>query len=206
MNTIIKRDKTVVPFDRFRIIEAIQKAAKEVENINEKNFSIVANNIALEIEKSINAKDNQSITVEDIQDQVENKLMEVSPEVAKTFVKYRYKREVAREYKNDFIDAIKTKLTAADVQNQNANVDEQSFGGRLGEAANLMSKTYTLNYLLSKKSARNHLNNEIYIHDLDAYVLGSHNCLSIPYDDLLKNGFSTRQGDIRPANSVSSAL
>jgi len=46
----------------------------------------------------------------------------------------------------------------------------------------------------------------VYIHDLDAYYVGSHNCLSIPFDDLLANGFNTRQTDVRPAGSVNTAF
>ena len=54
---------------------------------------------------------------------------------------------------------------------------------------------------------KNHENNEIYTHDLtSAMAVGMHNCLSIPFDDLLKNGFVTRQQDIRPAGSISTAL
>jgi ribonucleoside-triphosphate reductase len=59
---------------------------------------------------------------------------------------------------------------------------------------------------MSRKSRENHLNNEIYIHDLDSYAIGSHNCLSIPFDDLLAKGFNTRQTDVRPANSVNTAF
>ena len=53
---------------------------------------------------------------------------------------------------------------------------------------------------------KNHLENMIYTHDLDAYYVGSHNCLSIPFDDLLANGFNTRQTDVRPAGSVNTAF
>ena len=59
---------------------------------------------------------------------------------------------------------------------------------------------------MSKMSRDNHLNNEIYIHDLDAYAVGMHNCLSIPFDELLANGFNTRQTDVRPANSINTAF
>ena len=52
----------------------------------------------------------------------------------------------------------------------------------------------------------NHLNNEIYIHDLSAYAVGMHNCLGIPFDDLLAHGFNTRQTDVRPARSVNTAF
>ena len=59
---------------------------------------------------------------------------------------------------------------------------------------------------MSKMARENHLNNEIYIHDLDAYAVGMHNCLSVPFDDLLANGFNTRQTDVRPANSINTAF
>jgi ribonucleoside-triphosphate reductase len=55
-------------------------------------------------------------------------------------------------------------------------------------------------------SRENHLNNEIYIHDLDSYAVGMHNCLTIPFDKLLKEGFNTRQTDVRPARSINTAF
>lgn len=69
-----------------------------------------------------------------------------------------------------------------------------------------MLKDYALNYIISDMAKNNHLNNEIYIHDLSSYALGDHNCLSIPFDDLLANGFNTRQTDVRPANSINTAF
>ena len=59
---------------------------------------------------------------------------------------------------------------------------------------------------MSDLSKNNHLNNEVYVHDLDSYAVGEHNCLTIPFDDLLKNGFNTRQADVRPANSINTAM
>ena len=127
-------------------------------------------------------------------------------DVAKAYVRYRYKKEVAREVKTDFFDAIGEKLEARNVQNANANLDEHSFGGRVGEAASLMMRQYALDFLMSPMARNNHENNMIYIHDLDHYALGDHNCLTVPVDKLLAEGFNTRQVDIRPANSVSTAL
>lgn len=101
---------------------------------------------------------------------------------------------------------IKEKLEATNIQNQNANVDEMSFGGRMGEARSELTKAYALNNIVSEMAKNNHLNNEIYIHDLDSYAVGMHNCLSIPFDDLLKNGFNTRQTDVRPARSINTAF
>ena len=69
-----------------------------------------------------------------------------------------------------------------------------------------MMKQYALDFCMSDMSRKNHLNNEIYIHDLGAYAVGMHNCLSIPFDDLLAKGFNTRQTDVRPANSINTAF
>ena len=201
---IIKRDGSQVSFDEQKIINAINKAFIEVDGyLYETDTAIdIAHDIALEVLNSP-----IDITVETIQDWVEEYLMRSERrDVARAYIRYRYKKEVARNYKADFISAIEEKLTAKNVQNQNANVDEHSFGGRIGEAASYMTKQYALDYIVSDTARKNHLNNEIYIHDLDAYAVGSHNCLSIPFDDLLANGFNTRQGDIRPAGSVNTAF
>ena len=127
-------------------------------------------------------------------------------DVARAYIRYRYKREVARSAENDFIDALREKLNASDVQNQNANIDEKSFGGRVGEASGVVTKKLALDFLVSPMAKKNHNNNRIYIHDLDSYYVGSHNCLSIPFDDLLAKGFNTRQTDVRPAQSVNTAF
>ena len=76
----------------------------------------------------------------------------------------------------------------------------------MGEASGANLKEYALNYCMPKWMADLHRNNEIYIHDLDHYALGDHNCLSVPFDKLLANGFNTRQTDVRPANSVNTAF
>jgi len=128
-------------------------------------------------------------------------------DVAKAYILYRDKRNKEREGNIDWMKLISEKLQAKNVQNQNANVDEHSFGGRKGEADNVLMREIALNHIgMSKKSRDNHLNNRIYIHDLDAYAVGMHNCLTIPFDDLLANGFNTRQTDVRPANSINTAM
>ena len=127
-------------------------------------------------------------------------------DVARAYIRYRYKKEVARNKKDDFIKAIREKLDGNNVKNQNANVDEHSFGGRTGEASSVVTKQLALDYLLSPMARKNHIDNMIYTHDLDSYYVGSHNCLSIPFDDLLANGFNTRQADVRPAGSINTAF
>lgn len=201
---VIKRDGAIVPFDIEKIIVAINKAFVEVDGALYEEDT--ANDIAYEIGcKVANMKD--CITVEEIQDLVEDYLMRSERrDVARAYIRYRYKKEVARNKKDDFIQAIREKLDASDIKNQNANIDEASFGGRTGEASSVVTKQLALDYLISPMARENHLNNEIYIHDLDSYYVGSHNCLSIPFDDLLANGFNTRQTDVRPAGSANTAF
>ena len=215
MYLILKRDGTIVPFEKDNIIRAINGAMREVDGqIYEYD---TARDIACDIENDIvqiyeersasKIPSRGMVTVEEIQDMVEDYLMRSERrDVARAYIRFRYKKEVARDVRGDFFEPIEEKLTARNVKNQNANVDERSFGGRIGEAASYMTKEYALKYLISEKARNNHLNNRIYIHDLDHYAVGSHNCLSIPFDDLLANGFNTRQADIRPANSINTAF
>lgn len=201
---VIKRDGTRVLFDPNKIVNAINAAFIEVDGKLYETDTAV--DIAHDIELRV-LNNSADVEVETIQDWVEDYLMRSERrDVARAYIRYRYKKEVARSYSDDFIKAIGEKLNATNVQNQNANVDEASFGGRIGEAASVMTKRYALDFLVSDMARKNHENNEIYIHDLDAYAVGSHNCLSIPFDDLLANGFNTRQGDIRPAGSINTAF
>ena len=203
---VVKRDGTEVPYDRNKIIIAVTKAILEVEGKICKQF--LAQNIAKSVDSYLEAHNVDCITVEEIQDVVENSLIYSGnyPEIARAYIRYRYKRELARNNYNDLMDTVGEKLSASNVQNQNANVDEHSFGGRMGEMNSAVARKYALDYIVSPMARKNHLENMIYIHDLDHYAVGSHNCLTIPFDDLLANGFNTRQTDVRPAQSVSTAF
>ena len=204
---IKKRTGQLVPFNKEKIKIAICKAYKEIYNNEEEPFyaSEIADAVEL-VEKEMEEKYEDYLGVEDIQELVEDYLTDYDRAVGKAYIKYRYKHGIMRANSTEFIRAISEKLRAANVQNQNANVDEHSFGGRVGEASDEMMKQYALDYCMSEMSRNNHLNNEIYIHDLSAYAVGMHNCLSIPFDDLLANGFNTRQTDVRPANSINTAF
>ena len=203
MQYIKKRDGRIVEFNKKKIVNAILKAFEQIDGEVTTYAIDKANNIATFIEK----ENNQILTVEEIQDLVENGLMSTKrKDVARAYIHYRQERSREREWNTQMMDKVAVKLAASDVQNQNANVDEYSFGGRRGEADSVIFKQYALDNLVSKMARNNHLNNEIYIHDLDAYILGMHNCLTVPFDDLLANGFNTRQTDVRPANSVNTAF
>lgn len=203
MITVIKRDGNQVLFDKSKIITAIEKAFLEVDGCLYESDTAI--DIANDIEEYFSNK--EIVTIELIQDKVEEYLMRSErPDVARAYIRYRYKRQIARQASDTFMKAIGEKLSGAVIDNQNANVDEHSFGGRKGEADNILMKKYALDNIISSMARRNHENNRIYIHDLSDYAVGSHNCLSIPFDQLLANGFNTRQGDIRPANSINTAF
>ena len=196
---VIKRDGTPVDYDLEKISVAIEGAFEDLGHTFESAVTLD------EIDSIIKKRYSERITVEQIQDIVEEMLCENGYiDEARAYIKYRYDHELARKKKLE--DDIKAKLLTENIENQNANIDEYSFGGRKGEADAVFMKQYALDHLVSKMAKENHLNNEIYIHDLDSYAVGMHNCLSIPFDDLLANGFNTRQTDVRPANSINTAM
>jgi len=202
---IKKRNGEKQEFEIEKIINAITKANNTVDKkyaLSEEQILAIAKNIEEQCLATRHVD-----TVEEIQDMVEKELVALNKyEVAKNYITYRYKRALARDKYNDLMSAITEKIEARDVQNQNANVDEASFGGRINEANSIIMKQYALNFCVSEKSKSNHLNNEVYIHDLDHYPLGDHNCMSMPLDKLLANGFNTRQTDVRPAGSINTAM
>ncbi len=201
---VIKRDGRKVPFDRTKIENAILKAFYEVDKTITDYAKDKASNIANYVAEE--AK-NKEFTINEIQDLVENGLMSTKrKDVARAYITYRSERDRERMKNTDLRKKVVEKLSAKNVQNQNANVDEHSFGGRIGEASSEQMRDIALNELLSPLARERHLNNEIYIHDLDSYAVGMHNCLTIPFDDLLAKGFNTRQADVRPANSINTAM
>lgn len=202
---VIKRDGRKVPFDSTKPENAILQAFNSVDGEITSYAKATTERIISTIKEKF---DNVSeVTVEQIQDVIEEILMATKrKDVAKAFILFRDERNRERQKNSDLMIKIKEKLSAANVQNQNANVDEYSFGGRRGEADSEINRYIALNEHLSKKAREDHLNNRIYTHDLDAYALGMHNCLSIPFDDLLSKGFYVKQTDVRPANSLGTAM
>lgn len=199
---VIKRDGTEVIFQGEKIRNAILKAFIDKGYIINSTIDDYVEKVESEIESL-----DKTLNVEEIQDIVVKKLMSSKyKDVASAYIEYRALHEMARNQYKELMNAVSEKLMASDVQNQNANVDEKSFGGRIGEMADLVAKKYALDYLVSPMAKANHLNNEIYIHDLGHYATGDHNCLSVPFDKLLAQGFNTRQTDVRPAQSINTAF
>ena len=132
---VLKRDKTVENFDFSKIANAISLAYASCRKD--------CNDDVLECMKAkYDVTSDKKVKVEDIQDEVEKCLMAYDSDVAKSYIIYRYEHKLFRDNKNKFAKQVKKKLTAEDVQNQNANVDEFSFGGRIGEASRVVTKEY----------------------------------------------------------------
>lgn len=204
---IRKRDGRIVLFDQNKIIDAVLAAFKEVDGELSDYAYIKAGNIADYIQGIAAEHEDKYLDIEQIQDLVEKGLMSTKrKDVARAYITYRNARTAQRTKNSQLIQTIAKKINASNVENQNANVDEHSFGGRMGEANDALMKQYALDYCVSNMAKENHLNNRIYIHDLGAYAVGMHNCLSIPFDKILATGFNTRQTDVRPANSINTAF
>ena len=203
-----KRDGRIVDFNEQKIIRAILSAFESVDGKVTQYAVDKAYNIASYVSGYFEEDEtNPTPGIEEIQDIIEKGLMATKrKDVAKAYILYREERNKIRNKNSALMQSIAEKISASDVQNQNANVDEYSFGGRMGEARNELMKDYALNYMVSPMAKENHINNMVYIHDLDSYAVGMHNCLTIPFDDLLAKGFNTRQTDVRPANSINTAF
>lgn len=200
---VIKRDGTPQEYSFLKIMDAVHKAFASVgQDVPEKFLEQVKDSI----EKLIIKNNGNGTPIEEIQDCIQNELIKRNKyEVVKSFINYRRKREEIREKKSDLMKQITEKLNATNVQNQNANLDEASFGGRLGETSGAVAKNIALK-TMSKIARKNHEENMVYTHDLDHWMVGDHNCLSYPMDSKLENGVVTRQTDLRSAGSVNTAM
>lgn len=206
MIQVRKRDGSLVPFDLSKIKNAILKNLKAIRH--EGNIDDISTHYANRVDGLCREKylgEGEVFDIENIQDTVVQVLAsEGELRAVIAYCEYRYQHKLERDQR--IKKTYEEKLMAKNVVNQNANIDEYSGGGRSGEAANVYEKQYALEHCMSKLARTNHDNNEIYIHDLNKYAIGFHNCLSIPFDDLLSKGFHTRQGDVRPAGSLNTAM
>lgn len=208
---VIKRDGSKHVFDISKIKKALDKANKSLKLLNQEKESEENINLVLEyILSSIHDMYNSGkyeINVEDIHSLVEEALQNKNCyALAKEYILYRSERDKERFKKTEIAKTIEKKLFGKNNEANNANLDENSFSGRKSEAESVLSKKMALDYYISPKFSKNHINNRVYIHDLDSYCVGNHNCLSIPFDDLLASGVKVKNTFLRPAQSVSTAM
>ena len=185
---IIKRNGEEVSFDVTKIVNAIKKANKEVAPIHQMNkyqIQAVADNIANEVRVSPHA-----VHVEDIQDMVETGIMEMRGfEVAQKYVRYRYRRNLARK-SNTTDDGILALIDQAneEVKQENSNKNPVINSTQRDYMAGEVSKDLTRRILLPEAIINAHEAGIIHFHDSDYYAQKEHNCDLINLEDMLQNG------------------
>lgn len=196
---IIKRNGQKDVFDKNKIMNAIIKAMKAC-NVDDIDCAIYISN---SINDSINS---EYIKIEDIQDMVEEHLMKTEyPNVAKEYIKYREKRINMRNREKSLREKVKDIIFCKNIKNLNANVDERSFGGRQNESSNIVHKDIALYDMIDPEVTEHHNIGAIHMHDLDKYDIGMHNCLFANVSKLLTDGFYTKNGGVKGANSLDTA-
>lgn len=200
--TVQKRDGRKVKFDKEKIKIAVLKAFIDIDG----EETVCAKEKARDIANYIESL-NKSMTVEEIQDQVEERLMASNrKDVARKYIIYRNDRNRIREKNSSVIQKVMKRVSASNVENANANVDERSFSGREKEASADIGKTIALEYGgLSEEVAQAHKDMLVYQHDLEKAIYGIHNCLNLDFGEIFTYGFKTRNGDVRPPASFSTA-
>lgn len=203
---VIKRNGTTEQFDRNKIFKAAMKAAiaSDVEG-----FEAKADQIADDIEKMLLGAETLQVSVEEIQDLIEIDLYAIagSPEIAKAFILFREKRKQERDKATRYANIIKSRAISPEKANNkaNANLDENSFSGRMYEASEDLWKETALDDFMPAEIAQLHNNGELYQHDLARFALGQHNCLTANMKALLEEGFVTRHVTLRPPARFSTA-
>ena len=204
ITTIVKRDGRKEKFNPEKITQAITKAFIEVDGQKTPLANAIIQGIVDEI---TNSKTHETISVEEIQDIIENKLMQsCRKDVAKAYILYRNERTKIRERNGRLVQAVIDRATNHKNERSNANVDERSFSGREKEASSAIGKTIALDFDgLSSVVANAHKEMLIYQHDLEKAIYGIHNCLNLNFQEIFTHGFKTRNGDVRPPSSFSTA-
>ncbi len=199
IQTVKKRDGRIVGFNEQKIAAAIRKAMYATEQGEDE--SLIG-----QITDRITMKGKAQMTVEDIQDMVENELMKSArKDVAKAYIKYRNARSVARKAKTTdiFLEIINIKNN--DVTRENANMNADTPAGMMMKFASETTKPFVDDYLLSENARDAVKNNYLHIHDKDYYPTKSLTCIQHPLDRILKYGFQAGHGESRPAKRIETA-
>ena len=192
---VVKRDNSVVPFSKRKIIQAISKAGYVNIDVKER----IANEIA-NLPKDV-------ITVEEIQDLVEKKLMASSyKDVAKEYVRYRYKREMIRKNEklsNNILEIVEYKNE--DVKGENSNKNPVVNSVQRDYMAGEVSKDITTRFLLPDDIVEAHKKGIIHFHDSDYFIQSMFNCCLVNLEDMLQNGTVISETMIEKPHSFSIA-
>ncbi len=199
IQVVVKRDGRVVGYNEEKIKGAIRKAMLTTE-LGEDEALIQR------IADRIGASGSETMSVEQIQDLVEFELMN-SPrkEVAKRYIAYRDKRNIARKSKTHdmFLEIIQAKNN--DITRENANMNTDSPAGMMMKFASETTKPFVDDYLLSSEAREAVRHNYLHIHDKDYYPTKSLTCVQHPLDNIVQHGFIAGHGESRPAKRIETA-
>ncbi len=182
---VIKRDNSVCDFDRKKIAIAISKANQAVdveERITDKQIESIVDDIA--------SRHRLRVLVEDIQDMVEEKLMEMQKyQLMKAYMIYRYERALIRKA-NTTDESILSliKNSNKDVMEENSNKNARTASTQRDLIAGEVSKDLTRRLLLPKHISKAHDEGAIHFHDADYFLQPIFNCCLINIKDMLENG------------------
>ena len=185
---VIKRNGQEVEFDITKIVNAIEAANREVDPIHQMNpyqIQAIADKIAAEV-----VKIKRAVNVEDIQEMVETGIMEMRGfEVAQKYIRYRYKRSLARNA-NTTDEGILSLIDQAneEVKQENSNKNPVINSTQRDYMAGEVSKDLTRRILLPEEIVKAHEEGLIHFHDSDYYAQREHNCDLINLEDMLQNG------------------
>jgi ribonucleoside-triphosphate reductase len=185
---IIKRSGQEVAFDISKIVNAIRKASQVVDYKNalsEGRINLIAEEVA-----GVCAARDRAMTVEEIQDVVETKIMEMGAhEVAKKYITYRYKQNLLRQA-NTTDQQIMSLIESnnEDVKQENSNKNPRINSVQRDYMAGEVSKDVAARLLLPADIVQAHKEGIIHFHDMDYYAQHMHNCDLVNLEDMLQNG------------------
>ena len=183
---VIKRNGEEVKFDLNKIRNAIKGANNDVDESNRLSDSKI-NTILYDILVTID-EINRAISVEEIQDMVEDSLLEHQHfEVAKQYIRYRYEHKLLRESPLDKKLLAIVDYKSEEVKQENSNKDPETIPTQRDYIAGEMSRDITNRKLLPKKIVDAHKAGIIHFHDSDYFIQHEHNCCLINLDDMLQN-------------------
>ena len=204
--SIKKRDGRLVPYDEAKIASAIDRAFVAAESGKGEDE---AERLAKIVTREMNAKEsNETPSVEDIQDQVEQVLIaEGYAKTAKAYILYRAERSRTREAKTRLMHILEDitfkDASESDVKRENANIDGDTAMGTMLKYGSESAKQFYDMYVLNPEHARAHREGDIHIHDLDFLTLTT-TCTQIDLTELFKGGFSTGHGVLREPQDIGS--
>ena len=184
-----KRDGTVVDFDKEKIYNAVLKAFNEVKpNCDEQNGSD-AKKVEISVVADINENKKDKISVEEIQDIVENNLMDYDKNVAKAYITYRYSRKLVRESNTTDKSILELIEGTNDYwNNENSNKNAKLVTTQRDYLAGITSTDITKRFLLPKDVVEAHEKGILHFHDADYFAEHISNCCLVNLEDMLQNG------------------